>query len=62
MRDGWVACPEMQAGRNRDPQARDWMAQKGARETDLQIQGKDEEAIKRVCVWGGGGADGGRVC
>ena len=51
MRDGWVACPEMQAGRNRDPQARDWMAQKGARETDLQIQRKDEEAIKS----GGGG-------
>lgn len=29
-----------------DPQARHWMAQKGARETDLQIQRKDEEAIK----------------
>lgn len=36
-----------------DPQARHWMAQKGARETDLQIQRKDEEAINSGA--GGGG-------
>lgn len=50
-RERWVACPETHTGRNRDPQARNWMEQKGAEETDIQIRRKEREAVKSWGAW-----------
>lgn len=58
-REGWVACPEMQEGRNR-PTGQALDGPEGSTETDLQIQRKDGKELLTVGR-GWGVPDGGRV-